>query len=65
MSSNDGFYLKHIFLMVLILFGVEYGLIDGWVESTNPCSTIGDYGGGGENIIVTNKRNNTKITYTW
>lgn len=31
-----------------------------WAESINPCSTIGDNGGGGKNIIVTNKMNNIK-----
>ena len=35
-----------------------------WAESINPCSTIGDYGGGGENIIVTNKINSIKKVIT-
>ena len=33
-----------------------------WRDNKNPCSTVGDYGGGGEDIIVTNKETNKQIT---
>ena len=60
MSSNDGFLFE-----TYISDGSDSVWCGGYndnrfLETYNPCSTIGDYGGGGENIIVTNKKNNIK-----
>jgi len=62
MSSNDGFLFETYITDGSDSVWCGIWSKDGWVEKTNPCSTIGDNGGGGENIIVTNKRNNAKIT---
>ena len=62
MSSNDGFLFETYITDGSDSVWCGIWSKDGWVEKTNPCSTIGDNGGGGKNIIVTNKRNNAKIT---
>ena len=56
LSSNDGFIFETYTSDGSDSVWCSTWSGNEWVESINPCSTIGDYGGGGENIIVTNKK---------
>ena len=60
LSSNDGFIFETYTSDGSDSVWCSTWSGNEWAESINPCSTIGDYGGGGENIIVTNKKNNIK-----
>ena len=62
MTSSDGFVFEtYISDGPDSVWCIEYRN-DSFLESYNPCSTIGDNGGGGENILVVNKKNGASTT---
>ena len=61
-SSNDGFIFETYTSDGSDSVWCGTWSNNSWVDNKNPCSTVGDYGGGGEDIIVTNKKTNKQIT---
>ena len=62
LSSNDGFIFETYTSDGSDSVWCVTWSNNSWVDNKNPCSTVGDYGGGGEDIIVTNKKTNKQIT---
>jgi len=62
LSSNDGFIFETYTSDGSDSVWCGKWSNNSWVYNKNPCSTVGDYGGGGEDIIVTNKKTNKQIT---
>jgi len=62
LSSNDGFIFETYISDGSDSVWCGAWSNNSWRDNKNPCSTVGDYGGGGEDIIVTNKKTNKQIT---